>query len=433
MKFLISEVQGTDPTVAYMTTPAEAIVQIGQAADGEVLTALPGQTLKHREEDCAICGGTGESGGLTAVLLNPVAEIEGKISLDSYFNNQCMDLCPKCGGTGYKPDSPGTPCGTCGGIAASFPEENGAQVLHLGDGRLIWQLTNQLSMEEILEHTDLDASMFPKTSYWVIAGYVFTEDGYASANGNILALMDMADTMALVYVAEGEGDCPTCHGTGKVDGELYVDGEAEPVALVNRLKAGSLAITVKTGSYTPPPFPWWVPPTFPVTVTLTDNEGRPVADTIFSLATEVRSTRKGTLVATDSEGKATLQIEGGKTAVITGLADGIVYKAEQPADGMPDGFTQGSAEGAEGTITAGKESAVTFNNDYNAPEPSPSEQPTAEPTPEPTAEPTANPTSTPQPPAWKIPKTGDSSNIVLCLILMVLGMAGIRILRRKSK
>ena len=239
--------------------------------------------------------------------------------------------------------------------------------------------------------------------------------------------------MALVYVAEGEGDCPTCHGTGKVDGELYVDGEAEPVTLVNRLKAGSLAITVKTGSYTPPPFPWWVPPTFPVTVTLTDNEGRPVADTIFSLTTEVRSTRKGTLVATDSEGKATLQIEGGKTAVITGLADGIVYKAEQPADGMPDGFTQGSAEGAEGTITAGKESAVTFNNDYNAPEPSPSEQPTAEPTPEPTAEPTANPTSTPQPPAWKIPKTGDSSNIVLCLILMVLGMAGIRILRRKSK
>ena len=433
VKFLISEVQGTDPTVAYMTTPAEAIVQIGQAADGEVLTALPGQTLKHREEDCAMCGGSGESGGLTAVLLNPVAEIEGKISLDSYFNNQCMDLCPKCGGTGYKPDSPGTPCGTCGGIAASFPEENGAQVLHLGDGRLIWQFTNQYSMEEILEHTDLDASMFPKTSYWVIAGYVFTEDGYASANGNILALMDMADTMALVYVAEGEGDCPTCHGTGKVDGELYVDGEAEPVTLVNRLKAGSLAITVKTGSYTPPPFPWWVPPTFPVTVTLTDNEGRPVADTIFSLATEVRSTRKGTLVATDSEGKATLQIEGGKTAVITGLADGIVYKAEQPADGMPDGFTQGSAEGAEGTITAGKESAVTFNNDYNAPEPSPSEQPTAEPTPEPTAEPTANPTSTPQPPAWKIPKTGDSSNIVLCLILMVLGMAGIRILRRKSK
>ena len=230
-----------------------------------------------------------------------------------------------------------------------------------------------------------------------------------------------------------EESCPTCHGTGKVDGELYVDGEAEPVTLVNRLKAGSLAITVKTGSYTPPPFPWWVPPTFPVTVTLTDNEGRPVADTIFSLATEVRSTRKGTLVATDSEGKATLQIEGGKAAVITGLADGIVYKAEQPADGMPDGFTQGSAEGAEGTITAGKESAVTFNNDYNAPEPSPSEQPTAEPTPEPTAEPTANPTSTPQPPAWKIPKTGDSSNIVLCLILMVLGMAGIRILRRKSK
>ena len=109
----------------------------------------------------------------------------------------------------------------------------------------------------------------------------------------------------------------------------------------------------------------------------------------------------------------------------------MVFKAEQPADRMPEGFTQGSAEGAEGTITAGKESTVTFNNDYNAPQPSPSDEPTAEPTAEPTPEATPKPTKTP--PAWQVPKTGDSSNILLWIVLVVLGMAGAAAVRRKSK
>jgi hypothetical protein len=113
VKLLISEVQGTDPTVAYLTTPAEAVVQIGQKTNGEILTALPGQTLKHEETDCTACGGTGEDGGLTATMLDRSLEITGTLPMNSYFNDQYMDICTKCGGTGYDPESPGTPCSTC--------------------------------------------------------------------------------------------------------------------------------------------------------------------------------------------------------------------------------------------------------------------------------------------------------------------------------
>ena len=95
VKFLISEVQGTDPTVAYMTTPAEAVVQIGLAADGEVLAALPGQTLTYQEADCESCGGSGEVGGLTAALLhfnesNTGLESAGSIRLAACFSSEYM-------------------------------------------------------------------------------------------------------------------------------------------------------------------------------------------------------------------------------------------------------------------------------------------------------------------------------------------------------
>ena len=50
---------------------------------------------------------------------------------------------------------------------------------------------------------------------------------------------------------------------------------------------------------------------------------------------------------------------------------------------------------------------------------------------EPTAEPTAKPTKTP--PAYQVPKTGDSSNIVLWIVLVVLGIAGVTVVKRKTK
>lgn len=564
VKFLISEVQGTDPTVAYMTAPAEAVVQIALTDDGKVLTALPGQQIRYAEEICTACGGSGTGGGLKAAVFRDLSDAStyDNLNLNAYFNDQYMEICGTCHGTGYDPEHPETLCSTCNGVAVSLKKENGYNVLHLPDGTVIWQNSNRYTLESF-EDSSIDASLFRATSHWYIVGYGFTEEHWNSVLEDPSKMGRLMDSLIVICLSgSADDECTFCHGTGKVNGEPYVDGEAEPVALVNRLKTsitltakktmegqpaaapfdfalyetdearssetpvataqngpdgtitfpeirldpndmtthfyiirevpgedgaieydrrevlykvamirdnditvpavtllsdtdtfenaykgGRLAVTVNTGGFTVLPG-WWWRPTFQVTVTLTDRDGQPLANRnfgdIFYRSGSVRTASAGTALSagtprsgrgasTDSEGRITLEIEGGKTAVISNLPHGATYKAEQPADRMPDGFSQGSADGAEGTITAGKESAVTFNNDYNAPEPSPSEQPTAEPTPEPTAEPTANPTSTPQPPAWKIPKTGDSSNIVLCLILMVLGMAGIRILRRKSK
>ncbi len=182
-----------------------------------------------------MCGGSGEAGGLTATLLDNNLEIVERLSLDSYFSNQYMDVCPDCGGTGYDPEHPDIPCSTCGGIAASFKEDNGLKALHLADGRVLWQYSNVISLEDILSGTSLNVSLFPKTSYWVIFGSVYTEEQWAAANGDANALLRMEGTAVLVYLAEGDGECPTCHGTGKVDGELYIDGEPKDVVLTNRV------------------------------------------------------------------------------------------------------------------------------------------------------------------------------------------------------
>ena len=185
----------------------------------------------------------------------------------------------------------------------------------------------------------------------------------------------------------------------------------------NTYKGGTLEIEVKTGGNIPR-WPWWQPPKFPVNVVLKDCEGRPLAG--YPLPTSTQKVNisaragNGTLRVsdvmtraesmtgnvTDSEGRGTIMIEGGSVATITGLPDGATYEASQPADSMPKGYSQGSAEGTAGTIRAGQVSKATFENNYREEEPAPtSEQPkpSAEPTPsdKPTDEPTVKPTATP--------------------------------------
>ena len=123
--FLISEVKGTDPTVAYMTAPAEAKVQMAQKSDGRIVTALPGQEIQYEEIDCPGCGGTGKSSGLTVVLIDALSgsyDYLGSFSADEVFNDRYMDICPVCHGTGFDPDNPGTECGTCRGKGIEFRE-----------------------------------------------------------------------------------------------------------------------------------------------------------------------------------------------------------------------------------------------------------------------------------------------------------------------
>ncbi|MBQ6288402.1 MAG: Cna B-type domain-containing protein [Clostridia bacterium] len=597
VKFLISEVQGTDPTVAYMTTPAEAVVQIGLAADCEVLTALPGQTLKHREADCETCGGSGEVGGLTAVLLqasssNTGLERVGTIRLADSFSSQYMDICSDCGGTGY--NSSGAPCGKCSGNGIFLKTENGMKTLHTPDGKVFLAVFDNMPLEAVIDMIRMDATQFPSASYWGLLTYMFTEEQWTAANGDADVLESMLDTVAILYLAEGDGECATCHGTGKVDGELYVDGEAEPVALVNHLKvgiqftaeklmdgqpaaepfefvlletdetrrteteiartkngmdgkilfenvyvdpipagdryyvireaegtnpaveydtgedlykvtvisspdgihtveqklmsgdgvfrntrkAGSLAIEIKTKGYTRP---WWAlnwePPKFKVNVLLKDREGRPLAGyPLPGTKEKVRLSAKAgdmTTVSdvlvraesieqnvTDSDGRGTILIEGGSTAVITGLPDGATYEVSQPEDSMPKGYSQGSAEGTTGTIRTGQESKATFENNYQgeeeppAPtteqpkpsaEPTPSDKPvdgptvnpTDEPTVKPTGEPTTKPTESPKagptatpaptntPKPQEVPKTGDTDNPIVWVGLILVGLIGI--------
>ena len=578
VKFLISEVQGTDPTVAYMTTPAEAVVQIGQKANGEILAALPGQTLKHREADCSMCGGTGESGGLTAVIVKtgPVIEI---LPMSDYFNDQYLEICSVCQGTGYDPNSPGTACSTCSGDGFTFIECTHANqtgtvcpdcfsllspynVLRV-NGTVLIPTTRSMTLDEVASRVRPESSVLPPSiSYTTKVTMVCSEEEWDSAvaSGDKYFLYGEDRPVALVYLAEGDGECATCHGTGKVDGELYVDGEPEPVALVNHLKtgirftaeklmdgqpaaepfefvlletdelrrtetevartkngtdgkilfdnvyvdpaasgdhyyvireaagdnptveydtgedlykvtvisspdgihtveqklmsgdgvfrntrkAGSLAIEVKTSGYTRP---WWAtywePPKFKVNVLLKDREGRPLAGyPLPGTKEKVRlSAKAGNLITvsdvrvraespdqnvTDSDGRGTILIEGGSTAVITGLPDGATYEVSQPEDSMPKGYSQGSAEGTTGTIRAGQESKATFENNYKgeegeepAPtseqpkpsvEPTPSDKPTDEPTVKPTATSTAKPTdeSTVKPVATPTAKPTDA-------------------------
>lgn len=535
VKFLISEVQGTDPTVAYMTTPAEAVVQIGHAADGEVLTALPGQTLKHREADCAMCGGTGESGGLTAVLVDSNdGTLTGILPLGDYFSSQYLEICSTCQGTGYDPDSPGTACGACSGDGFIFNECTHAnqtgtvcpdcfsmlspyKVLRV-NGTVLAPVSGSMTMDSVAANLGIDTTAYPPcASCTVKVAYVFPEAEWnsAAASGTLLNLFMGDDgTAALIYLVDGDGECPTCHGTGKVDGELYVDGTPKPVALVNHLKAGirftaektmdgqpaaepftfvlletdesrlaeqetatttngtdgkilfdnvyidtgtegnryyvmrevpgtdstieydpgetlyrvtvsnsqdgtvtveqkllsgdgvfrnrhkdgELAITVNMGGNLPAVWP--IRPVFPVTVTLKDSSGKPMANTEFPYGIQMRS-RSLQTVTTDSNGQMTLRIPGDSTETIRGLPNGASFEVKQSADKMPKGFSQGNAIGASGRIRGGETSEVTLNNQFGGNEPTPTRDP------------------------HKIPKTGDSASPALWIGLILLGLLGI--------
>ena len=538
-----------------------------------------------------MCGGTGESGGLTAVLVDSNdGTLTGILPLSDYFSSQYLEICSTCQGTGYDPTSPSTTCGACSGDGFTFNECTHAnqtgtvcpdcfsmlspyKVLRV-NGTVLAPVSGSMTMNSVATNLGIDTTSYPPcASCTVKVAYVFPEAEWNSAaeSGTLLNLfMGDAGTAALIYLAEGDGECTACHGTGKVDGELYVDGEAEPVVLVNRLKtgirftaeklmdgqpaaepfefvlletdetrstekeivrtkngtdgkilfenvyvdpvpagdryyvireaagtnpaveydtgedlykvtiisspdgihtvnqklisgdgifrntrkAGSLAIEIRTKGYTRPWWAWnWEPPRFRVNVLLKDREGRPLAgyplpgtpekrlsaraESSLYTVSDVRDRAESPAQnVTDSEGRGTILIEGGKTAVITGLPDGATYEVSQPADSMPKGFSQGSAEGTTGTIRGGEQSKATLENNYEgeeAPNPSQSPEPTEIPTATPTttATPTPAPTNTPKP--QKVPQTGDSASPLLWAGLILIGLIGIGVLMKPRK
>ena len=195
-----------------------------------------------------------------------------------------------------------------------------------------------------------------------------------------------------------------------------------------------MAIEIKTKGFVRPIWWWWEPPKFTVNVTLKNREGKPLANqplgtvsfrsanehfarTEAARVNEDAGIKKaGLTLSTDNEGKVSLMIEGGRIAVISNLPHGAAFKVEQPTDRMPAGFSQGSAEGATGTITGGRESKVTLSNNYSGAQPNPSDQPGPDPA--------DNPTAKPHP----VPKTGDASAPLLWLGMVLLGLLGIGVL-----
>ncbi len=256
VKFLINEVQGTDPSVEYVKKPVEVVVQFALTADGEILVAMPGQTLKHREANCDMCGGSGEAGGLTAVLVDSNdGTLTGILPMRDYFNSQYMEICSSCQGTGYDPASPGTACGACSGDGFTFIDcthanQTGAtcpdcfdtlspyKVLRV-NGTVLAPVSGSMTMASVAANLGIDTTTYPPcASCTVKVAYVFSEEEWnsAAASGNLLNLfMGDTGTAALIYLAEGDGECTTCHGTGKADGELYIDGEPKDVVLTNRV------------------------------------------------------------------------------------------------------------------------------------------------------------------------------------------------------
>jgi hypothetical protein len=110
------------------------------------------------------------------------------------------------------------------------------------NGTVLAPVSGSMTMDSVARNLGIDTTSYPPcASCTVKVAYVFPEAEWNSAaeSGTLLNLfMGDAGTAALIYLAEGDGECTACHGTGKVDGELYVDGEAEPVVLVNRLNTG---------------------------------------------------------------------------------------------------------------------------------------------------------------------------------------------------
>ena len=576
---LVSEVQGTDPTVAYMQTPVEAEVKLAKKSDGELLAALPGQEIKYTEITCPACGGNGKSGGLAAIRVDVFSE-QPAYSGDPFLLPGLMEyrriqICPTCGGNGYDPERTGQVCRNCDGVGLYLGEDP----IELPDGNLLI-LTGEHGAPSDLGTLGLAYDFIESTSAWVETVLIMPKDEWTgSMNANAY------NYLAVLYFAQGDGPCATCGGSGKAEGDPYVDGDALPVPLVNYLntevsftaektlegqpasepftfvlletdeerrteteiartqngtdgkiafepialnpatpktyyyivrevadaenstiaydtgediyrvtvsldndgvpvvdkkrmsgdgvfrntyKGGSLEIEVKTSGYVPR-WPWWQPPKFPVNVVLKDCEGRPLAGYPLPTSTQkVKLSAKagnGTLTVsdvmnraesttgnvTDSEGRGTILIEGGSVTTITGLPDGVTYEASQPADSMPKGYSQGSAEGTTGTIRAGQVSKATFENNYQGEgeegegptptteqpkpsvEPTPSDKPTDEPavnpteaqTAKPSDAPTATPAPTNTPKPQPVPKTGDTGSPMLWVGMILLGLIGI--------
>ena len=136
-----------------------------------------------------------------------------------------IQICPTCGGSGYDPERTGHVCRNCDGVGLYLGEDP----IELPDGNLLI-LTGEHGAPSELQTIGLPYDFIESTSAWVETVLIMPKDEWTgSLNANAY------NYLAVLYFAQSDGPCATCGGSGKAEGDPYVDGDALPVPLVNYL------------------------------------------------------------------------------------------------------------------------------------------------------------------------------------------------------
>ena len=264
VRLILSEVQGSNPEIAY-SEPVPYEVTLIRKSDGTLAVQLPGQTVDHDVLTCPDCGGAGKIVGLFASVVKiefdyttytANASYDGDpVSLQEIFNSSYMDICPDCGGTGFDVDNPSSPCPTCRGYGFDFKHCTHPNMTEddfcpdclnedylpvpLPDGSLLIP-TEQIypldAVRQELEGAGLDLSRFDGGSYMISCAYFVTADQWAAAvEAQSMRLVQSEGKPAyLSYISNDP--CPTCGGTGTVEGDIVITGDPVIPVLTNHLK-----------------------------------------------------------------------------------------------------------------------------------------------------------------------------------------------------
>ena len=264
VRLILSEVQGSNPEIAY-SEPVPYEVTLIRKSDGTLAVQLPGQTVDHDVLTCPDCGGAGKIVGLFASVVKiefdyttytANASYDGDpVSLQEIFNSSYMDICPDCGGTGFDVDNPSSPCPTCRGYGFDFKHCTHPNMTEddfcpdclnedylpvpLPDGSLLIPTEQIYPLDDVrqeLEGAGLDLSRFDGGSYMISCAYFVTADQWAAAvEAQSMRLVQSEGKPAyLSYISNDP--CPTCGGTGTVEGDIVITGDPVIPVLTNHLK-----------------------------------------------------------------------------------------------------------------------------------------------------------------------------------------------------
>lgn len=131
-------------------------------------------------------------------------------------------------------------------------------------------------------------------------------------------------------------------------------------AFVNTTKPGTVTITKKIDGYYPDNY--WNQPEFTFNVTLTDSLGQPLSGT-YKVTSSSSASSSSDQSVTFTDGTASLTLKAGESKTIASIPAGSKYTVEET--NLPASYSLEKAEGAEGSVSANKDSAVVFTNAFS--------------------------------------------------------------------